>query len=248
MMHVSLLKKCTVLIGFILVLLAICAVQTFRSQASNIVVNAQTGTVVSAVPQTTTPKVGQMLTVNLTITNVQNLYALNATLYWNSSVLEFVSVSLLLGVQAHPGGVLYGNQISSTVIAGDVFVQQSVASQSIGEYHLVATSVSPADSFNGSGTIATITFNATSLGHSRLDLATELADHPSPDETSNLIDHTDVVGSVDVIPEFPAMITVVLFLALATVVLAFSKKLLKKNLAKQESLAESRLSFRTDGA
>jgi hypothetical protein len=250
MKPVNLSKKRIVLIGFILVLVTTYLVQTSRSQTSNIIVNAQTGTIVNSVPQTNTPQVGQILTVNLTITNVQNLYALDVTLDWNNSVLEFVSVNLLLGVQAHPGGALYGNQISDTVTAGDVYVQQSNASQSMGEYHLVATSVNPADSFNSSGTIAIITFNVTSLGHSGLDLKTELADHPSLGETSNPINHTDVAGSVDsIIPEFPSIITVVLFLALATVALAFSKKLLKKNLAKQKRLTqESQLSFETHRA
>jgi hypothetical protein len=242
MKHLSLSQKRIVLIGSILVLMAVWLCQT-----SNNTVNAQTGTIVNALPQTNTPQVGQILTTNLTITNVQNLYALDVTLDWNNSVLAFVSVNLLLGVQAHPGGVLYGNQISDTVTAGDVYLQQSNASQSIGEYHLVATSVSPADSFNGNGTIAIITFNVTSLGHAGLDLKAELADHPSPDETSNTIAHTDVAGSVEsIIPEFPSIITVALFLALSTLAIAFCEKLLKKNLAKQKHLTqESQLPFGT---
>lgn len=241
MKHLSLSLKRVVLIGFILVLVTVCLFQ-----ASNIIVSAETGTIVRALPQTNTPQVGQMLTTNLTITNVQNLYALDVTLDWNNSVLEFVSINLLLSVQAHLGGVLYGNKISDTATTGDVYVQQSNASQSIGEYHLVATSVNPADSFNGSGTIAIITFNVTSIGHAGLDLKSELADHPSPDETSNTIDHTDVAGSVESVPEFPSIITVVLFLALAAVAIAFCKKLLKKNLAKQKHLTqESQLPFGT---
>ena len=100
MKHLSLSQKRIALIEFILMLMTVCLFQI-----SNIIVNAQTGTIVSASPQTNTPQVGQMLTVNMTITNVQNLYALDVTLDWNNSVLEFVSVTLLLGVQAHPGGV-----------------------------------------------------------------------------------------------------------------------------------------------
>jgi hypothetical protein len=75
--------------------------------------------------------------------------------------------------------------------------------------------------------VAIITFNVTSLGQSGLDLETELADYPSSGEPANLIEHTDVSGSVDVIPEFPSIITVALILILATVALAFSKKRLK---------------------
>ena len=228
MKHLSLSKKRVVLLGLILVLVAFCLFQS-----SNIIVNAQMGTVVSAVPQTSTPQVGQTLTVNLTIANVQNLYALDVTLDWNTSVLQFVSVGLLLGVQSHPSGVLYGNQISDSVTPGDVYVQQSDASQSTGEYHLVATSVSPADSFNGSGTIATVTLNVTNPGHSALKLQSELADQPEPGEaTSNPIDHQDSSSAVNasVIPEFPSVIALAFLVSVVTVGALFSKRALKKRL------------------
>jgi hypothetical protein len=231
MKHLNPLKRHIVLLALILTLVAVFAVQTSRFQTSNILANAQTGTSVDVLPQTSTPQVGQTLTVNLTITNVQNLYALDVTLDWNNSVLQFVNVSLLLGVQTHQGGVLYGNQVSSSTSPGDIYLQQNEASQEIGEYHLVATSVNPADSFNGSGIIATVTFNVANAGYSALSLQSDLADHPVPGETtSNPIDHQDVSSSItaSIIPEFPSAVAVALLMAVVTVGVLFSRKSLKK--------------------
>lgn len=226
MRHSGLPGRRIVPIGLVLVLMAV-----YLIQISHINVNAQTGTVVSVIPQTSTPQMGKTFSVNLTIANVQNLYALDVTLDWNSSVLQFVSVNLLLGAKAHPGGVLYGNQISNSVIAGDIYLQQSDASQSVGEYRLVATSVSPADSFNGSGTIATITFKVANTGYSTLKLQSELADHPEPGETtSNPINHQDSSSAVSAsaIPEFPSVTALALLVIVVTVGILFSKRALKK--------------------
>jgi hypothetical protein len=99
----------------------------------------------------------------------------------------------------------------------------------------VATSVAPAPSFSGSGTLASIAFNVTDVGHSDLILTSELADYnPSG---SNFIDHTDVNGSVDsVIPEFPSatVISLVLILGITTIVLS---KGLGKSRSKPKSIS-----------
>jgi hypothetical protein len=104
----------------------------------------------------------------------------------------------------------------------------------------VATSVAPAAPFSGSGNIAIITFNVTASGHSELVLETQLADHPPPGGTSNFIDHADLNGTVDsVIPEFPNIAVLVLFLILATLAVVISKKLLKKNSVQAAVLAHN---------
>jgi hypothetical protein len=189
-------------------------------------------TVVKVVPSQSSVRAGDTLNVNLTISNVQNLYALDLTLGWNISVLQLLNVNLTLGVnsspQPHPEGVLYGNQVSESIVSGDVYIN---ASETIGEYNLIATSIAPADSFNGSGTIATLTFNVLNNGHSSLILHSDLADHPEPGETtSESIVHNDVSGSVDVsaIPEFPEVVILALLAVCATAFLVFSKKILKK--------------------
>jgi hypothetical protein len=213
MKHVSPLKRLLALflVGFALT--AIVSIQSVRSQA---------GTVVSVQPQTSSAQVGETIAVNITLSNVQNLYGVDVTLNWNTSILKVVSAVSRLGVESHPGGVLHES----------VNVVEDSTSQAAGEYHLVATSQNPAASFNGSGTIAILTFNVTQLGHSGLDLQSELADHPLPDEVAQLIEHTDDSGSFDaIIPEFPEVFALGLLLVIVTVGLIFSKKLAKKKAA-----------------
>jgi hypothetical protein len=135
------------------------------------------------------------LTVDITITNVQNLYGLDVSLRWNNSVLEVLSATPHLGVESNPEGVLH-----EILPDASVYVGEDNASQALGDYHLIAISISPAPSFNGSGTIATLTFKVASVGHSQLSLETELADRPPLGEHSNLIEHTDVGSSIDSLP------------------------------------------------
>ena len=200
----------------------------------HIVFSQTPSTTVAVKPSESSPRLGETLTINITVANVQNLYALDVTLQWNSSALRVVSVDLRLGVESHSDGVLHGSRLNyddSTLVPGDIFVEESNASQETGEYHLVATSIgSTTNSFNGSGNIAILTFNVTSIGHSELGLTTELADYnPSG---SSFIEHTDLNGSVNaVIPEFPSAAALMLFFIVATIVVVFSKKLLKKNSA-----------------
>jgi len=186
-------------------------------------VQAASGTTISAIPSSSTLALGETFNVNITISNVQNLYALDVTLRWNASVLQVLNVDSRLGVESNPDGVLH--EISPNA---EIEVIEDSVSQEIGEYHIVATSVNPAPSFSGGGNIAIITFNVTSLGHSDLEFEeTELADYPASGETANLIEHTTAAGSVNVIPEFPSLIALALFFALATAAVAFSKKRLK---------------------
>jgi hypothetical protein len=193
-------------------------------------------TTVAIKPSANTPLLGETITINITLTNVQNLYGLDITLQWNTSVLQVLNVNLRLGVESHSDGVLHGNRLAdeTSALPGDILVKENDASQELGQYSLTATSVAPAASFTGSGNIAIITFNVTSPGHSGLDLTTELADYnPSG---SSFIDHSDINGTVDsVIPEFPNIAVLVLFLILATFAVVISKKLLKENIAEDST-------------
>jgi hypothetical protein len=212
-----------VVLMLVLSLLLLYPVGTVFAQTSS-------GTTVAVTPSSNITRLGQTITINITITNVQNLYAIDVTLQWNTSALQVMNVDLRLGVESHSDGVLHGNSIANetSVLPGDILVQENDASQELGQYRLVATSVAPAASFSGSGNIAIITFNVTSLGHSELVLTTQLGYYnPSG---SNFIDHSDINGSVDsVIPEFPSIAVLTLFLILATFIVVVSKKLLKKN-------------------
>ena len=203
-----------------ILLLSVCA---FFALYPTYTVSAQT-TTVKVVPSTTTPVVGETLTVNITISNVQNLYAVDVTLRWNNSVLKVLSNTALLGVESHPNGVLHEN----------ILIGEASASQQIGTYTLFATSTGSAAGFSGSGTIATLTFNVTSLGRSTLELETELAAKLVPgDESADFIAHDDVPSSVDVsIPEFPTLLALIALIILATGALVFAKKHIKKTSSK----------------
>jgi hypothetical protein len=192
----------TLLLLLIATLLALSLIQTGFPQSSS-------NTTVAVSPQVTNALLGETITINITLSNVQNLYGIDVFLLWNPSALTVQNVNIRLGVDSHPDGILHETP------SADIFVQENTTDQENGEYHLVATSVAPAPSFSGSGNIAIISFNVTDIGHSELILMTELADYnPSG---SNLIDHTDVNGSVDsVIPEFPSAIAIGIILILVT--------------------------------
>ena len=147
------------------------------------------GTIVKVQPSETEVRVGDTLSVSVIVESVDNLYGLDVTLMWDESVLQFQAVDLRLGVESHPDGILHEDSGS------DIYVADNNASKS--EYHLAATSVGPASSFNGSGTVFRIEFKAIAYGISPLSLETELADHPLPGDTANLIQHNAVDGSVE---------------------------------------------------
>jgi hypothetical protein len=162
------------------------------------IVKAQISTTVSVSPQSSRPTVGQTITVTIQLSNVQNLYGIDVTLDYNNAVLQLTNEQPDLGTNAIPGGVLYGNPVTTDINnlqSGGLYYNTSLSTSS--EYHLFATSAGTAPSFNGSGTIATLTFKVISAGQSPLTLSSTLSDHPAPDETSSPITHNDISGTVD---------------------------------------------------
>ena len=186
-----------------------CFVRVGSSQVSS-------NSVVKVQPSETDVRVGETFSVSVVVESVENLYALDVTLRWNASVLRFLSVDLHLGMESHPGGVLHED------LGAEIYVAENNASEA--EYRLVATSVSPASSFNGSGTVFSVSFKAVSAGRSLLGLETELADRPPLGGTANLIEHTVVGGSVEAEENDSdePLLMEWLFLALVVVALAVS--------------------------
>jgi hypothetical protein len=180
-------------------------------------VSAQ-NTFVRAEASTSQPHVGDTLTVNIVISDVQNLFGVDVTLNWNSSTLTLVSATPQLGVESHSDGVLH--ESSSYPIE----VVENTASQSDSEFHLLATSTgSSTPAFTGSGTIATVTFTVTRIGSTGLALNdVELSIKGSVD----VVTPSTSVDSVNpIIPEYPITIIIVIFIALATATVAISTKL-----------------------
>jgi hypothetical protein len=189
---------------------------------------AQGSTTVSVVPQMSTSMVDETLSVNVTVSNVQNLFGLELTVNWNASVLQLVTANSRLGVEAYPDGILHGSRLNfdvDSLVAGDIYVEDNSTVQSTGQYHLVAACVGSSDAFSGTGNIVTLAFKVNALGNSAIDIQSELADKPVSGDTSNPIAHADVDGSVEaVIPEFPTITFAGLLVALVTVAAFLTKK------------------------
>ncbi len=197
-------------------LLALLLIQAASVQAAS--------TAVNVVPSSSTRLLGETFTVNITISNVQNLYAIDVALRWNASVLQVLNVNSRLGMESHPDGVLHENLPNYPI----EILEESLSPET-GEYHIAATSVGQASSFSGNGNVAILTFNVTNLGQTGFGLESELAAKLVPGEqNANFIEHTDSIGNVSIIPEFPSIIAVGLLLTFATAVAVFSKKRLQQ--------------------
>jgi hypothetical protein len=193
----------------IIILLAFCTVNAVCAA----------GTVVKAEASSSEPKIGDTLTVNIVISDVQNLYGVDVQFGWNPAVLNLIEAKSMLGVEANPGGVLHESGTDTLLIVEDS------TSQTAGEYSLIASSTGSSPAFSGSGTIATVTFNVTSAGSTGLTLETQLADHPATGETSNFIEHTDTSDNITtVVPEFSSIAIIAGLLIAVSVALVASKK------------------------
>ncbi len=190
-------------------------------------------TVVEVNPSTTPlANVSTEFAINITVMDVQNLYAVEVTLNWNSSVLALVNVDVRLG---QPDGVLY----EQLLIPPNSNVTQP------GSYSLAATSEKPAPPFNGSGTIVKLTFEVLTSTNSSLDLESQLYDYipPNRDPPISLpIDHTTIGGlfgtsvpetTSNPLPIILLVILVLLALSILAIVVNASRKKTKSHLGKE---------------
>jgi hypothetical protein len=121
-------------------------------------------------PYVSIAQVGQSFTINITLTNVENLYGVDVKLYWNASILKVVNTDVRLGVENHSDGILHQ----------PIFIAENETIQGEGEYWLAGVSENHTSSFNGSGNIVRITFNVISAGSCTLDLAAQLSSWVPP--------------------------------------------------------------------
>ena len=183
------------------------------------------GTVVEILPSTVSADVGQSFAINVTVVNVQNLYAVYVIVSWNSSVLQLVNVDVRLA-PADADGVLYNS-------SGDSVLIEKNNLTSPGSYEISATSVGPAPPFNGTGNIVIITFNVTSSGYSSIDLTeSQLWNYALDNEPpiSMQIDHSTVGGqfSTTTIAEIPDSPILLVFMVVTVSALVISKKMTRK--------------------
>jgi len=95
------------------------------------------------------PIPGTRFTVSVKVYNVTDLYGFGIQFNWSTTYLSYVSHSVKVPVNTNPGGVLYSPvmYVADTVHAAE------------GWYDLAYSSLTPAPSFNGSGTVFTMTFD-----------------------------------------------------------------------------------------
>ena len=186
MKHPGLANYWMMILLLAMVCLAYSPVETVFSQTTAVVVE----------PEAVTANLGEPFTITVRLSNVQNLYGIEVILNWNPDILEVTNVDVRLGVETYSDGVLHETDSSPPV-----FIAENNITQTLGQYRLVATSMNPAPSFNGSGNIVRITFNPLSLGDSILDLESQLSDYPPLDRDpriSFLIDHTTMDSTVTI--------------------------------------------------
>lgn len=191
----------------------VLAVLLFSLVSTYFVYASAASTTVIAEASSTQLKVGDTLTVNIKVADAVDLYGLDVTLNWNTAVLKEISATNNLGVESHSNGVLH-ESVSYPIDVEDDAVTD-------GQYHLLATSQgATTQSFSGSGTIATVTFNVTGSGDIGLSLSAEFSIRNSVGEVSLNEPSTSVSAVSIAVPEFPtiAVVAVVAVAVAASVV------------------------------
>lgn len=134
-------------------------------------------------PQTVTADLHQTFNVSIIVADIQDLYGFEITLNWDPTILRIVKADHRIGVEDYPGGILHKQ----------VIIPKDNVSQNHGLYTIAAACMNPAGSFNGTGTVAVLTFNVTSVGTCTLFLDAELASDARQGQ-SQPIDHQTVDG------------------------------------------------------
>lgn len=175
--------------------------------------NASPDTLVKVEPSESIANIGETFTVNITITDVQNLFGIEVTLHWDSSILQMMGADVRLGVESYPDGVLH-----------EPFWKNETIQE--GKYQLVGISTGrETPSFNGTGNVLRVTFNVTDVGSCELNLEAELADKPPVGGVSSPIAHTTTDGFFGrKSPEQPAWpyIVIIIVAVMAVVITAIA--------------------------
>jgi hypothetical protein len=137
-------------------------------------------TSVLLVPSQITVFKGEVFSVNVTVTNVANLYGWEFKLFWNSTVLNCTSVIVQTPTEWQNNNQTVGSGLQTNYNATHSLYWQ-------GEYALY-----PAPSFNGTTTMVTLIFLATQPGTTPLTLT----DVKLADNGGQPINYTAASGSV----------------------------------------------------
>jgi len=100
------------------------------------------------------------ITIELRIANVTDLYGFDIGANWNASVLNYTSHAVKIPVETYPEGLLHE----------PIFIVSDQVDITAGTYRIAASSLWPADSFNGSGVVFEISFTVLSYGESAIEI------------------------------------------------------------------------------
>ncbi|MBS7620888.1 hypothetical protein KEJ32_02025 [Candidatus Bathyarchaeota archaeon] len=128
----------------------------------------ETGATIYISPQTVRGAIGQHITINISISNVADLYGWQVKLEWNPQVLNFNSVTEGSFLKNH-GQTFFSQKFSET-----------------GSLVLDCTLIGDVQGISGSGTLATVEFYVKEEGTSQLRLSETFL----VDSSENLIPHT----------------------------------------------------------
>jgi len=179
-------------------------------------------TSIEVIPLSTEPSVDEFLIVNITVNDVTDLYLWMFRLGWNKSVLQLNSINEEPFLEKDGGttsGIMLSPSIPEINDAGRI---EEAACSLVGAVPGV----------NGSGTIATLNFTCLSIGSTSLEFWEESPLHePKTDllnPTGETIPHTALPTTVNVIPEFSGFASLLLLVAISSLVI-LSKKVFRKH-------------------
>lgn len=210
------MRKTTVCVQFMLITIATLAGLSGVASASP--------TSIEVVPISLEHEPGDSFVVNITVSDVTDLYLWMFRLRWNNTVLRLNSIDegLFLQDEGDTSGI-WLSPPTIPEIDGAGKIDEATCSL-----------LGPVPGVNGSGTIATLNFTCLSMGDSALDFWEEAPFHePATDLLdSNLesISHTATPGEVTVIPEFPGLLLIAAFLVATLFAVALGKKAYSKRL------------------
>ncbi len=176
-------------------------------------VNAQETVVYVDPPLYTAPEVGATFSMNISIANVTNLYAYHVILWYNTTLLDAVDITL------PPNHFLTPSESTNLFDMSEIEDDYNTTHGVLG---VLATLTGDENSKNGSGTLATITFNSSNPdGPSPLKLYYPGFQYPVKlsDPDSNPIPCTAVDGSTEVLPEFSTVLLVLSIIVTTSVVI-----------------------------
>jgi hypothetical protein len=134
---------------------------------------------------------GTIFTTYVKILNVFELYAFEFKLYWNTSLLDLVGINI----------------ISPSVWGTNYFVGVNDTREDLGRYWLVVAALNPAPSFNGSTTLARLTFKITydPIYPNNVTSSLDLADTELSDQEANPILHSAYDGKYQCLSTKPRL-------------------------------------------